>query len=66
MVTWLGIPAERFISRRVDGDEPVEPDLLAELAPLLRSRKDLNADDVEALEDVIKVALRHRSTRRSG
>lgn len=66
MVTWLGIPAERFIRRQ--GHEPAhgEPDLLAELAPLLRSRKDLDADDVEAIEDIIKVALRHRASRRRG
>src|ERR1700728_1129601 len=43
MVRWLKVPAERFM---VDEDEAPqeEPELMAELAPLLRARQDLNSE----------------------
>lgn len=57
MVTWLHIPAERFIrSEENAGSE--EPDLVATLAPLLRARKDLQPEDVEHLEELISSAVR--------
>lgn len=56
LVTWLRIPAETFF--RHHEDSPEEPDLLAQLAPLLRARKDLSERDVEYLEDIIAVALK--------
>lgn len=54
LVAWLRMPAEDFFS----SDEKLtatgkEPDLMAQLAPLLRARKDLTATDVEYLEQVI-------------
>ncbi|MEU7811853.1 helix-turn-helix transcriptional regulator [Pseudonocardia sp. NPDC049154] len=60
MVSWLGMPAERFIV----GDEsnsPAsknEPELVAEIAPLLRARKDLSRPDIELLEALIESAVR--------
>jgi hypothetical protein len=35
-----------------------EPELMAQLAPLLRARSDLGADDVTYLEEVIGAAVR--------
>jgi transcriptional regulator with XRE-family HTH domain len=69
MVTWLNIPAERFI--RADG-QPVrnsedreEPDLVATLAPLLRARKDLKPADIELLEQLIGSAVRRFDNERA-
>lgn len=57
MVRWLGMPAEEFM---VDEREPSasEPDLVAQLAPQLRARKDLKKEDVEHLEQLIGSAVR--------
>ncbi|WP_086667122.1 helix-turn-helix domain-containing protein [Lentzea kentuckyensis] len=67
MVTWLGVPAEKFM---VDEDDlsartGEEPPLLAELAPLLRARSDLQQEDVEYLEDLISSAVRRFATERA-
>lgn len=57
MTTWLQLPAEDFY---VGGGEPStdEPDLVAQLVPLLRARKDLNTGDVAYLEEIIGAAAR--------
>lgn len=57
MTTWLRMPAEDFY---VGTGEPSneEPDLVAQLVPLLRARKDLNTSDVAYLEEVIGAAAR--------
>ncbi|AKJ11583.1 XRE family transcriptional regulator [Streptomyces incarnatus] len=61
LVRWLGMPAETFM---VDPDgaeestQPAEPELMAQLAPLLRARSDLGAEDVKYLEEVIGAAVR--------
>jgi transcriptional regulator with XRE-family HTH domain len=57
LVQWLNIPAEDFF---VGNDtRGAEPDLVTELVPLLRARKDLSEQDVAYLEDVIGAAVRH-------
>ncbi|MCD4527227.1 helix-turn-helix transcriptional regulator [Nocardioides sp. cx-173] len=61
LVTWLGMPAERFL---VDEDPQNKPELMAELAPLLRARKDLDEDDIEYLNEVIQATLRRASAKR--
>jgi transcriptional regulator with XRE-family HTH domain len=66
LVRWLGIPAERFmIDDDEDDPQATEPELLAELAPLLRARHDLNAEDVEYLEDLIRAAVRRFAAERT-
>jgi transcriptional regulator with XRE-family HTH domain len=65
MVRWLKVPAERFM---VDEDDPPtreEPELMAELAPLLRARKDLNAEDKTYLEELISAAMRRFTAERT-
>ena len=63
MVTWLNIPAERFIT--AEGlAEREEPDLVASLAPLLRARKDLKPEDVDHLEELISSAVRRFQSER--
>lgn len=61
MVAWLGVPAERFLVdeegiAREPGAEEVP--LMAELSPLLRARGDLEKEDVEHLEELIRSAVK--------
>lgn len=48
LVRWVGLPAERFFTSP-DHERRDEPDLVTQLAPLLRARKDLRPYDVEML-----------------
>lgn len=59
IVAWLKLPAEQFFenSERATGDEQGQPDLMAQLAPLLRARKDLSDTDVRYLEQVIGATI---------
>jgi transcriptional regulator with XRE-family HTH domain len=59
IVAWLNVPAEQFFDRGAapTGDEQAEPDLMVQLAPLLRARKDLNETDVKYLEQVIGATI---------
>lgn len=62
LVQWLNVPAERFLVN--PDDLAPQPELIAELAPLLRARKDLDENDVEYLQDVIRATLRRASSKR--
>jgi transcriptional regulator with XRE-family HTH domain len=55
IVSWLGIPAEQFIDDENARTE--SPDVLVQLAPLLRAQKDLDENDVKYLEQVIAATL---------
>lgn len=63
MTTWLRMPAESFY--RVSSINEDEPELVVQLAPLLRARKDLNEKDVEYLEELIGGAVRRFRADRS-
>jgi transcriptional regulator with XRE-family HTH domain len=56
LVRWLNQPAERFIAPEDTGLAP-EPDLIAELAPLLRARKDLTEEDARHLQSLFQAAV---------
>lgn len=58
MTTWLKMPSEEFYAGRAAEASDEQPDLVAQLVPLLRARKDLSSNDVEYLEDVIAAAAR--------
>jgi transcriptional regulator with XRE-family HTH domain len=58
MIRWLRQPAETFMVDQDRNDQEQQPELVAELAPLLRARKDLKKEDVEHLEQLIKSAMR--------
>lgn len=64
LVRWLGQPADSFL---VSDTEPAQdqPDLVAQLAPLLRARSDLKEEDAKYLEDLIAVAVRRFKAERS-
>ena len=64
LVRWLGQPADTFLV----GDDQApreEPDLVAQLAPLLRARRDLKEEDAKYLEDLISVAVRRFKAERA-
>jgi transcriptional regulator with XRE-family HTH domain len=58
MTTWLKLPAEDFYVRGMSDTNTQEPDLVAQLVPLLRARKDLKPQDVDYLEEVIGAAAK--------
>lgn len=58
MTRWLKMPAENFYVGGAANSEGEQPDLVAQLVPLLRARKDLTSNDIEYLEDVIGAAAR--------
>jgi hypothetical protein len=51
-----------------DGDRETrtEPDLVTQLAPLLRARQDLDKRDVAYLEEVIRATVKHVQAAREG
>jgi len=59
LVGWLKLPAEKFFAGddSSESKSSSEPDLMAELAPLLRARKDLDERDVRYLEQVISATV---------
>lgn len=58
LVQWLGLPAEQFfVDPRTRSDRP-EPELMTQLAPLLRARHDLTEADVNYLEEIIAATVR--------
>lgn len=62
LVGWLGMPAERFLVE--EKTTLRQPQLMAELAPLLRARQDLDATDVKMLEEVIASTLKAVNAKR--
>jgi hypothetical protein len=58
------MPADSFLVSE-EAVRQEEPDLVAQLAPLLRARKDLDEQDAQYLEDLISVAVRRFRTERS-
>ena len=65
MVRWLKVPAERFMIDEEDEAAREAPELMAELAPLLRARQDLNSEDKKYLEELIGAAMRRFSAERA-
>lgn len=59
IIAWLRLPAENFFqSDQPDSTQDArEPELMAQLAPLLRARKDLSETDVKYLQQVISATI---------
>lgn len=67
LVRWLNMPAEQFmVDADSDREAVTEPDLVTQLAPLLRARQDLDKRDVAYLEEVIRATVRHVQAAREG
>jgi transcriptional regulator with XRE-family HTH domain len=64
LVTWLGLPAETFLVEEGDTRSDSAPELTVQLAPLLRASKDLEAEDVAMLQDLIQATVRRAAARR--
>jgi len=64
LVQWLKVPAEGFFAGETAHGP--QPDLVTELAPLLRARSDLSEQDVTYLEDLIGAAVRRFRVEREG
>ena len=61
------MPAEQFmVDLDVAPRSQTEPDLVTQLAPLLRARQDLDKRDIAYLEDVIRATVRHVQASRQG
>lgn len=58
IVDYLNVDASQFFTDRQEEHVRAEPALVAQLAPLLRARKDLSEADVAYLEDVITATLK--------
>lgn len=59
LVAWLRLPAEDFFEHEGKRhiDEERDPDLMAQLVPLLRARKDLSETDIKYLQQVIGATI---------
>ena len=65
LVRWLRMPAETFLVEPGEaGQADAQPELAAELAPLLRARADLDEADVAMLQEVIRATLRRAAAQR--
>lgn len=62
LVRWLHMPAETFLIEPIQPG--AQPELAAELAPLLRARADLDEADVAMLQEVIRATLRRAAAQR--
>ena len=61
LVAWVKMPAEDFFAGGDEGNDTDSdtPALMAQLAPLLRARKDLSETDIKYLEQVITATVEH-------
>jgi transcriptional regulator with XRE-family HTH domain len=56
IVGWLKLPAEGFFEHgdnTAPNNEADEPDLMAQIVPLLRARKELDESDIKYLQQII-------------
>lgn len=63
LVRWLGLPAEQFFVNPEARTERHEPELMTQLAPLLRARQDLSTADVDYLEEIIAATVRRTQSK---
>lgn len=67
LVRWLKMPAEDFmLGEDADNSAKQQPELVSQLAPLLRARRDLEPADITYLEEVIAATVRRVKAQRSG
>lgn len=64
IVAWLRLPAEQFFERNSPSttEDARQPDLMAQLAPLLRARKDLSETDIKYLQQIIAATIERART----
>jgi transcriptional regulator with XRE-family HTH domain len=64
LTRWLNAPSEAYLLYDTE-EQDKEPELLTQLAPLLRARKDLTEKDVTYLEDLVGAAVRRFQAERA-
>lgn len=57
IVGWLRLPAEQFFEGSETSTSDEGPDLMVQLAPLLRANKNLDETDIKYLEQVIGATI---------
>lgn len=65
LTRFLNVPAEQFVIGNDARSSAEQPELVTQLAPLLRARNDLDADDIKYLEEVIGATVRRTQAVRS-
>lgn len=60
LLEWLGMPAASFLAEdKPSGATPESrPDLMAQIAPLLRARNEFKPHEIDYLEDVFRATIR--------
>jgi transcriptional regulator with XRE-family HTH domain len=67
LAQWLGAPVDSFTVEGRDADaEQSQPELEAELAPLLRARRDLTEADQQYLLEIVQATMRRVRANRDG
>ncbi len=65
LVRWLKMPAETFMTDEDDDSIEDQPELMAQVAALLRARSDLSQDEAAYLQEVLAVAMRRFADERA-
>lgn len=65
LTRWLNMPAEAFMVSEDSAQSQQQPELVSQLAPLLRARNDLDPADITYLEEVIAATVRRVKAQRS-
>ncbi len=65
LTRWLNMPAEAFMVSEDSAESQQQPELVSQLAPLLRARNDLDPADITYLEEVIAATVRRVKAQRS-
>lgn len=59
LLHWLNMSTEDFLVDSDPNPETDQPDLMAQIAPLLRARKEFASHELQYLEDVFRATIRH-------
>lgn len=65
LTQFLNMPAEAFMVSEDSAESKQQPELVSQLAPLLRARNDLDPADITYLEEVIAATVRRVKAQRS-
>lgn len=66
LVDYLNVEASQFFTDRDEDADRRQPELVVQVAPLLRAHKELDATDVAYIEDVITATLKRARATANG
>ena len=58
LLRWLGMPAESFMRSAQEGSPPTEEEPVAMVSSYLRSARNIEPEDAEALEEIFRAAYK--------